>query len=133
MKAETKAKRRVTLSIVGLGWLDETETDSIPDARPVQVSDQGEIVDNKPLPSHTPGGFVELDAVPPKRDGSAYTKPEIIQLIQHWQQRCGQAGVSYPSYPGGQQPMALSELVLFNYGRRLRWLYEQAQQPGGPA
>jgi len=25
MKAETKAKRRVTLSIVGLGWLDETE------------------------------------------------------------------------------------------------------------
>jgi hypothetical protein len=25
MKAETKAKRRVTLSIAGLGWLDETE------------------------------------------------------------------------------------------------------------
>lgn len=36
MKAETKAKRRVTLSIVGLGWLDETEVDSIPDARPAQ-------------------------------------------------------------------------------------------------
>ncbi len=30
MKAETKAKRRVTLSIVGLGWLDETETETIP-------------------------------------------------------------------------------------------------------
>lgn len=29
MKAETKAKRRVTLSICGLGWLDETEVDSI--------------------------------------------------------------------------------------------------------
>ena len=25
MKAETKAKRRVTLSLAGLGWLDETE------------------------------------------------------------------------------------------------------------
>lgn len=29
MKAETKAKRRVTLSICGLGWLDETEVESI--------------------------------------------------------------------------------------------------------
>jgi len=30
LKAETKAKRRVTLSICGLGLLDETEIDSIP-------------------------------------------------------------------------------------------------------
>lgn len=34
MKAETKAKRRVTLSLCGLGMLDETEVDSIPSARP---------------------------------------------------------------------------------------------------
>ena len=32
MKAETKAKRRVTLSICGLGFLDESEIDSIPGA-----------------------------------------------------------------------------------------------------
>jgi hypothetical protein len=32
MKLETKAKRRVTLSILGLGLLDETEVDSIPGA-----------------------------------------------------------------------------------------------------
>lgn len=32
MKAETKAKRRVTLSICGLGMLDETEIESIPGA-----------------------------------------------------------------------------------------------------
>jgi hypothetical protein len=44
MKAETKSKRRVTLSIVGLGWLDETETETIPDARPVVVAETGEIV-----------------------------------------------------------------------------------------
>jgi hypothetical protein len=31
MKAVTKAKRRVTLSICGLGFLDETEIDSIPE------------------------------------------------------------------------------------------------------
>ena len=29
MKAETKAKRRVTLSISGLGWIDETEIETI--------------------------------------------------------------------------------------------------------
>jgi hypothetical protein len=33
MKAVTKAKRRVTLSICGLGFLDESEVDSIPGAR----------------------------------------------------------------------------------------------------
>jgi len=33
MKSETKAKRRVTLSIAGLGWLDETELSTIPAAQ----------------------------------------------------------------------------------------------------
>src|SRR5574337_881164 len=32
MKAETKAKRRLTLSLAGLGWLDETEVGSVPGA-----------------------------------------------------------------------------------------------------
>lgn len=42
MKAETKSKRRATLSICGLGMLDETEVDSIPGAAVV------------PLPAPTP-------------------------------------------------------------------------------
>lgn len=33
MKCVTKAKRRVTLSICGLGWLDETEVETIPGAQ----------------------------------------------------------------------------------------------------
>lgn len=49
MKAETKAKRRVTLSICGLGWLDETEIETIPDANRVVVNDTGEIMDSKPV------------------------------------------------------------------------------------
>lgn len=45
MKAETKSKRRVTLSIAGLGFLDETEIASIPGALPVTVdTSTGEIV-----------------------------------------------------------------------------------------
>lgn len=48
MKAETKAKRRVTLSICGLGWLDETEIETIPAARAQAVSvdtETGEIAE----------------------------------------------------------------------------------------
>lgn len=37
MKAETKAKRRVTLSISGMGWVDETEIENIPNAKTVDV------------------------------------------------------------------------------------------------
>jgi len=37
MKAETKAKRRVALSICGLGFLDESETETIPNAHRVTV------------------------------------------------------------------------------------------------
>lgn len=68
MKAETKAKRRVTLSICGLGMLDETEVESIPGAfkeavpatpkplkrapAPVEVVNEttGEVVDPEPPP-----------------------------------------------------------------------------------
>lgn len=35
MKAVTKAKRRATLSICGLGMLDETEVETVPDVQPV--------------------------------------------------------------------------------------------------
>lgn len=38
MKCETKAKRRLTLSICSLGMLDETEIESIPNARRVDES-----------------------------------------------------------------------------------------------
>jgi hypothetical protein len=37
MKAETKAKRRVTLSISGMGWCDETEIETISSARPIDI------------------------------------------------------------------------------------------------
>jgi hypothetical protein len=45
MKAVTKGKRRLTLSLCGLGWLDETEIETIPSAKPVNVKvETGEII-----------------------------------------------------------------------------------------
>jgi hypothetical protein len=62
MKSETKAKRRVTLSIAGLGWLDETEVESIPDAKMVNVTPDGEIVD--PVENEINGLIEELELKP---------------------------------------------------------------------
>lgn len=55
MKAESKSKRRATLSIGGLGWLDETEVDSIPGAQKHVLDIQsGNIEMNKPLGTPEP-------------------------------------------------------------------------------
>ena len=48
MKAVTKAKRRATLSICGLGMLDETEIETIPDAQVTVVNESGEIEQPSP-------------------------------------------------------------------------------------
>lgn len=65
MKAETKAKRRVTLSICGLGFLDESEVDSVPNAQRVNVDlETGEIVSSPQAPQ-----------LPPAPASSASTQP----------------------------------------------------------
>jgi hypothetical protein len=76
MKAITKAKRRATLSICGLGWLDETEIETIPDAQTVVVDmDTGEVQNTKaaetttakPTATAKPGngnlGFEQLKSI----------------------------------------------------------------------
>jgi hypothetical protein len=59
MKAETKAKRRVTLSIAGLGWLDETEVETIPQGQPGAAAPQ-ESPDAGPLTADQISALVEL-------------------------------------------------------------------------
>lgn len=49
LKAMTKAKRRVTLSIMGLGWVDESEVDSIRGAKKHKMDlDTGNVIDVGP-------------------------------------------------------------------------------------
>jgi hypothetical protein len=62
MKAETKAKRRVTLSICGLGIVDESEIDSIPGAQRVNVNlETGEIED--PIAQAAAHASVDFDSL----------------------------------------------------------------------
>jgi hypothetical protein len=102
MKAETKAKRRVTLSICGLGWLDESELDTIRDARPTRVDyETGEVLDSAPArPSNArqlPSGREALvgalraayaeakkagaDVAPPSRDEVAGWSDEMVRQV----------------------------------------------------
>lgn len=93
MKALTKAKRRVTLSICGLGWLDETEVDSIPHARPGFVdAETGEIVAKAEAarPDWQPelarllkdAGLTMADLSPVV--GVALTKANYAEAIGYW-------------------------------------------------
>lgn len=62
MKAETKAKRRVTLSICGLSMPDESEIETIPGARRVRVGVNGDIEGHQDEPIDTGGHPVGTQA-----------------------------------------------------------------------
>ena len=51
MKAETKAKRRATLDLLGLGMLDESEVDTIPNAKKVTLKEVVDEVQQMPEPA----------------------------------------------------------------------------------
>jgi len=72
MKAVTKGKRRLTLSLCGLGWLDETEVETIPTAKPASVNiETGEIVVAKPATN----GHKEPEEKKPERP----YEPEVLK------------------------------------------------------
>jgi hypothetical protein len=93
----------VTLSICGLGWLDESEVDGVRVARPVKVSEAGEIEDE------------------------AY----LQKLRRRWEQLRGEAdalGVTYDPLPAGAD-----EGTIVRLGRALRSAVERARAAGRAA
>jgi hypothetical protein len=60
MKAETKAKRRATLSICGLGWLDETETSDLANAL---RSSANEDLDQIPADAAVPSAAEDMEYI----------------------------------------------------------------------
>jgi hypothetical protein len=68
MKAETKSKRRVTLSICGLGMLDETEVVDVPPVPPAALPALPAPHRGDPAPALKNGNG---DAAPPTEDGPA--------------------------------------------------------------
>lgn len=71
LKAVTKAKRRVTLSICGLGMLDESEMEDIPAGAKRHVTEiepaESPVAAEPPAPRQKPGRKPRMVAEPPKR------------------------------------------------------------------
>lgn len=83
MKAETKAKRRVTLSICGLGILDESEIEPLPRERekPIPKSFKEQLAIGRPPEINTSEKF--LDSKVPKHissDDEPITQEQIADL-----------------------------------------------------
>lgn len=78
MKAETKAKRRVTLSICGMGILDETELDTIPDVKQPRQRQ----IESRPASDHKPNGKINPPDVSQMAEEDFITAEMADYLIQ---------------------------------------------------
>lgn len=76
MKCVTKAKRRATLSLCGLGWLDETEIETVKDARPYVEPERAETVKVAP-PKSKPTAPVTAAPIHPE---TGEVSPHAIHL-----------------------------------------------------
>ena len=96
MKAETKAKRRVTLSIVGLGWLDETEVGSITDAQPTTVNQAtGEILRQAQAPA-TPAPAAQPEPAISQTTFPDHVLTAELPRLTDWQRKAlHSAGTAY--------------------------------------
>lgn len=83
MKCETKAKRRVTLSIVGLGMLDESEVNSIKGAK--VITDDGEVVE-QPVAAAVPEAPISDTSLRLSQEVGALVdaSPTLESLMQNY-------------------------------------------------
>lgn len=70
MRAVTKAKRRAILSLCGLGTMDETELETIPDVGQIQTPEPPRV----PLSTHVPASSIPQVATQPNMPITAITK-----------------------------------------------------------
>jgi hypothetical protein len=76
MKAETKSKRRATLSLCGLGFLDESEVETIP-APAVRTT---VVTKDVSPPSAPPTGPAKTGIEPPHHPKTGETSPHVIAV-----------------------------------------------------
>lgn len=95
MKAETKAKRRATLSLCGLGMLDESELETIPAATMAPVESVTAELVTKPANSNGAHKPPQVKPLPKPPELEAIVEPETGEVSPHLikvgQTRVGQA------------------------------------------
>lgn len=133
MKAITKAKRRVTLSICGLGMLDESELDTIPDAKPMGIPE----VQAMPVVKVTPTPAIENKPA----TTTAPQKPKVsMDQVDALKARFDELNVSFGS-PAiierlkqliGRQPSSMADLTVDEYEKIVKAMAAK-QQAAKPA
>lgn len=108
LKAETKAKRRVTLSLCGLGLLDESEVETIPDAKP--------FVEIKPVQEKP----VNIEAA---KDGHKSEQKQTVNKPEDLGEFICQIGKKYKG-------LRLNEFKDFELKSFCNWLVDQADKQG---
>jgi hypothetical protein len=91
MKAETKAKRRVTLSICGLGFIDECEVNSIPGAQKIEVHpvNENKMIENDSEVDQWLQDIKDADSIPAlqavfteaKKQSFCSNKENLVKII----------------------------------------------------
>ena len=129
MKAETKAKRRVTLSVCGLGMLDENEVETIPDARPVPVEAAHAAPAPPalpPAPPDEPATEEQIENIGHLIDGLAYHRVSDQKLLEGIN---GLTGLTLPDL-NNLTPLteAMAAKVIEVFSRRLDAKDEEARK-----
>lgn len=123
MKAETKAKRRVTLSIAGLGLLDESEVDTVdPTTGATEQEPEQRPVIPMPQPARS-----ESKAEETKVDPNKKLAPGQVKVVQKAIERTG-GKVTAESFCQQFGITAIPELPFAKVNDGLRWISEQAPQ-----
>jgi hypothetical protein len=82
MKAETKSKRRATLSITGLAVLDESEIETIPGAQVESMSVRETATGGRLLTMHEPAQADELALLQEEIAAWHTNRPDLVQRVE---------------------------------------------------
>jgi hypothetical protein len=113
MKAETKAKRRVTLSICGMGMLDESELDTMPQHT------------TAPVPTNVTVDVAEKKKAAPKAELTAEDAARIVELSSEYGWYCEQlASVLNPATVAKIKPS--DTWTVETYEKGIAWCKDEA-------
>ena len=129
MKAVTKAKRRATLSICGLGWLDETEVETIPGAEfPPHDPQTGEITESAVADEQAPLSLAPSTAdAAPATDASPRDVGAALLLEQMAQEAAKRGPDVFNEFYKNRTIQ--ERAIIAKHGKELRRLMDEAPAP----
>lgn len=130
MKAETKAKRRVTLSICGLNMLDESEVESIPEENKKKVTVfNGTTAQQDVIKSNVIAADVHAGAI---QDMNAAFQNAVDVPNEFTPSRTAELDSSYVIPFGKHKGKTIEEIGIEEAGAYAGWIENSAKKEGKP-